>query len=374
MGSIVITGGAGFIGRHLVSKLKASSDHDIKVVDNLSPQVHGNEPDLSFANGTQFYIADIQNPKKMARILQDAEVVIHLASETGTGQSMYSGDRYLNSNITGTNTLLDAIESSNPPIKQIILASSRSVYGEGQYICENHGSIEPSIYQNNPLQKSGYEYICPSCKSPLTPQATSENCSLMPVSLYAATKLMQEQLVSFFCQRQGIDHTILRFQNVYGEGQSLKNPYTGILSIFSVLAYHGQPIEIYEDGKQSRDFIHVSDIIDVIYDSILQPKGPNFINVGCGIPVSVLDVAKEINLFFGNNGNIEMTNFYRQGDIRHNFADTSILAGKSFKFQKFSDGVNQFLTKIEPRLKYERSEYNKSRAEAIKNGVLKYAR
>ena len=247
MGSIVITGGAGFIGQHLVSKLTASTDHVIKVIDNLSPQVHGENPVVSGMEGIEFHHADILDTELMMKILHDAEIVIHLASETGTGQSMYRSDSYTRTNITGTNSLLAALIRCNAPIKQIILASSRSVYGEGQYRCESHGLIEPSIYQNNPLEKSGYDFICPLCNTQLTPQPTTENCSLMPVSLYAATKLSQEHLVSFFCNRYGIDHKILRFQNVYGEGQSLKNPYTGIISIFSVLAYHGETIEIYEE-------------------------------------------------------------------------------------------------------------------------------
>ena len=131
----------------------------------------------------------------------------------------------------------------------------------------------------------------------------------MPVSLYAATKLMQEQLVSFFCERLGIECSILRFQNVYGPGQSLKNPYTGILSIFSVLANHGETIEIYEDGQQSRDFVHVEDVVNTIYFSTLESKIPPFINVGSGTPISVIDVAKEINKFFQNNGNIDKVIF-----------------------------------------------------------------
>lgn len=374
MGSIVITGGAGFIGRHLVSKLNASTDKVIKVIDNLSPQVHGNKPVVAFPKEIKFYVADIRDAKHLANILHDAEVVIHLASETGTGQSMYQSDSYLGTNILGTNSLLNAIQSTHAPVKKIILASSRSVYGEGQYVCKEHGLVEPSTYQNNPLQKIKYDYICPSCQLLLTPKATNENCSLMPVSLYASTKLVQEQLVSFFCRRYSVNHKILRFQNVYGEGQSLKNPYTGILSIFSVLAYHRQAIEIYEDGKQSRDFVHVSDVVDAIYHSILQPEGPIFINVGSGTRTSILDVANEINLFFKNYDNIKMTNFYRQGDIRHNFADTSILINNSFKFIQFSNGIKNFLTEIEPQLKYESSEYAKSRAEAMKNGILKSAK
>ena len=374
LGSIVITGGAGFIGQHLVSKLKYLSDKAIKVIDNLSTQVHGTQPNLSFAKGVQFYHEDIRDTEKMESILFDAEIIIHLASETGTGQSMYSVDRYLDSNISGTNVLLGAIQSSNAPVKKIILASSRSVYGEGQYVCESHGVIEPSIYQNNPLQKSGYNYLCPYCKSKLTPQATSENCSLMPVSLYAATKLMQEQLVSFFCERLGIEYSILRFQNVYGPGQSLKNPYTGILSIFSVLANHGETIEIYEDGHQSRDFVHVKDVVDTIYFSTLETKTPPYMNVGSGTATSVLDVATGINKFFQNNGNIDMSNFFRQGDIRHNFADVSLLESKGLKFIDFSKGLAEFLEEIKPGLKNEHSSYLKSRSEAIKFGILKHAK
>ena len=234
---IVISGGLGFIGTE-VAKLLVSQNRHATLFDNLSPQIHGTNPDLSSlpllnSVNVDFIRGDVRRPQDWEAVLGDADCVVHLAAETGTAQSMYEISRYTETNVGGTAVLLDHLANHKHKVRKIILASSRSVYGEGAYHCPSCGVVFPSMRSLQILQRQQWEPACPACKGGISATATREDARRSPSSIYAATKLAQEGLVRIAGQALGIPTVIFRLQNVYGEGQSLRNPYTGILSIFS---------------------------------------------------------------------------------------------------------------------------------------------
>ena len=330
---VLVTGGAGFIGSHL-SRLLLSQGFQVRVLDTLSPQVHGSIPEglhwLS-ESSIEFIRGSVTDKNDLDRALQDVSTIVHLSAETGTGQSMYEISKYCHTNTFGTSQLLDALISRRThSVSRIILASSRSVYGEGAYTCKNCSN---STSRSSPLPRSEEQLashrwnpICLECGTELTPVPTLETDPIRPASVYAATKYAQEDLVRIVCQSIGIDYAILRFQNVYGEGQSLKNPYTGILSIFSTRLRRGLYLPIFEDGHESRDFVHVDDVVRSIVAAITSssPLGRIF-NVGSGLGTSIIEVARELMVSLGIEVPLRVTGEYRIGDIRHNIADISRL-------------------------------------------------
>lgn len=331
--SVLITGGAGFIGKN-VAKLLVSNGIRVRILDNLSPQVHGVIPcDLSWLNHDliDFIRGSVNDVEALKYSLTDATSIIHLAAETGTGQSMYDISRYNHVNSQGTAQLLEVLTSiRNHSVSRIVLASSRSVYGEGAYVCRQCSDatsrIFPSPRSLEQLASHRWNPICSSCGCDLVPVPTRETDPVLPASVYAATKYAQEDLVRIVCQSIGIDYAILRFQNVYGEGQSLMNPYTGILSIFSTRIRRSLELPIFEDGFESRDFVHVDDVARSVMASISSPSPlRGIINVGSGVGTSVTDVAEELMKALGIEVPLRITCEYRLGDIRHNIADISRL-------------------------------------------------
>lgn len=259
MSTILITGGAGFIGSNLALRLHREG-HNILILDNLSEQIHGFNPEETSASFkliqplAKFIKADIRDRVALKQALINVDTVVHLAAETGTGQSQYLISKYCDVNIQGTTILLEEIanlnEQTNGQIKKIIVASSRAIYGEGQYNCPTHGNTYPSTRDEVLLKNKIFDPQCPSCNLTLKPVATLEEAPAHPRSVYGITKLTQEQLVLNFAQSMNISAFALRFQNVYGPGQSLSNPYTGILSIFSSRARANNSILIFEDGLE----------------------------------------------------------------------------------------------------------------------------
>jgi len=357
MQKVLITGGAGFIGSHL-TKILCAKGYSVIILDNLSPQIHGDsaqapkwidELNVKFHNGCITQRADIEIA------LENVDIIVHLAAETGTGQSMYEIERYNQVNSQGTALLLDIIANSeNHNIKQILLASSRSVYGEGAYSCPSCAdNIRQCPDSRTPeaLANELWDPLCERCEAPLIPLSTNENDAIKPASIYAATKFAQEQLISVFCESQGIGYGILRLQNVYGEGQSLNNPYTGILSIFSTRIRRDLDLPIFEDGNETRDFVHVEDVANAFVATIETKKSPNTImNVGTTELTTVVDIATKLTVAFGKTPSIKVTGQYRIGDIRHNRADITRL-GKIINYQptvtleqglgRFVDWVNE---------------------------------
>lgn len=322
--NVLVTGGAGFIGSWLIETL-LHSGHQVTVIDNLSPQIHGAlpRPDVPWLNsdcGVKFIRADIRDTAKMDEALASVEAVVHLAAETGTGQSMYQVAHYYEVNQQATAALFEAIASKHRQIRRVILASSRSVYGEGAYRLGDQ-MLVPSSRDPRRLEAGLFEPTGPQGEE-LQLIATPEDVSPSPASVYAATKLANETLGRVMAEAYKLNVVALRFQNVYGERQSLRNPYTGILSIFSNRMRQNLPINIFEDGHESRDFVHVSDVVRAVVTA-LQADLPSFTiaNVGSGVPTSVLQVATLLGKMLQSKSELKVSGDFRAGDIRHCYAD-----------------------------------------------------
>jgi len=330
MKKILITGGAGFIGSHLVPKL-LSTNHTIRILDPLTVQVHGSLPvDLDWLNGegVEFIRGSVTSREDWVKALEGIDGIVHLAAETGTGQSMYEIARYNEVNSQGTALMFDVLgKLPSHKVSRIILSSSRSVYGEGAYLnLQTNQRVCPAARSSEALSKEQWEPLCPVTGVALQLVPTTEKDLIAPSSFYAATKYAQEDLVRIGCQSMGIDYTIFRLQNVYGERQSLNNPYTGILSIFSTKIRRDSVLPLFEDGLESRDFVHVDDVTDALLAGLLAEKSPNtIVNVGSGIATSVKEVAEELTIAFGKQPNLQVTGQFRVGDIRHNYADITRL-------------------------------------------------
>ena len=376
MKNILITGGAGFIGSNLISKLDRTK-YNITVVDNLSPQIHGNNPFsesslyLSIKDKVNFFESCITDKELMSKLLPSQDIVIHLASETGTGQSMYLIEKYVNVNVRGTSVLLDILANNKTKVKKVILSSSRAVYGEGKYKNNNNDNIYPVNRNPKNLAKGIFDIYLNDEILQLT--GTDEESIYNPTSIYGLTKQMQEQLVLSTCQNLEINAIILRFQNVFGPGQSLKNPYTGILSIFSTQILNNNPINIFEDGHESRDFVFIDDVVNSIILSINYSFTNNEIfNVGTGVPVSVLQVAKLLIDKFDKFVPINISGNYRIGDIRHNYANIDRIKEKLNYLPNitFEQGLNKFVQWVKTQ-NIENDNYNDSISEMKKRGFYK---
>lgn len=320
---ILITGGLGFIGSNLVAKL-INDNHEIYVIDNISEQIHNKSEITTKKNQYCNYdFADIRDINAVKKIfLKKIDVLIHLAAETGTGQSMYKVESYVSVNEYGTSVLIQAMIDTGIFPQKIILASSRSVYGEGAYIDDNCHIVQPSARKREDLENGKWDFKTDS--SFLKPIPTPEDLPYDPKSIYAVTKVAQELLLKVFCETYRIPLTILRLQNVYGEGQSLKNPYTGIISIFFNKARQGIFIPLYEDGLSVRDFVYIDDVIAAIVISIRTNNSAiQSYNIGTGKAVTVYELAAKINKLSGNKAEIIVTGQYRLGDIRYCIADTN---------------------------------------------------
>jgi dTDP-L-rhamnose 4-epimerase len=329
MASVLVTGGAGFIGSHLVPLL-LENGFKVRVLDIIAPQIHGNIPgNLEWLNHPQieFIRGSVNNRRDVQNALRGITDIIHLAAETGTGQSMYEVAHYNQVNSQGTALILDVLANTpGDTVGRFVLSSSRSVYGEGAYTCascnEKNKRIFPHARTAEQLSLHRWEPHCPTCNGPLKAIATREADPVRPASIYAATKYAQEDLVRIACEALGIDFAILRLQNVYGEGQSLKNPYTGILSIFSTRVRRDLELTAFEDGLESRDFVHVEDVVNAMLRCLMSPRPiKTIINIGSGIPTSVTEVATKLTEAMGETPKVRVTGEYRLGDIRHNFAE-----------------------------------------------------
>lgn len=329
MAHVLITGGAGFIGSRLSQRLIAQG-RAVRVVDTLSPQIHGPEASPPAWTGhplVEFVHGSVTDRGLMASALSGTDAIVHLAAETGTGQSMYEIARYNEINSQGTAVLLDLLGAQNDISgRRLILTSSRSIYGEGAYLNAKDARVFPPSRTAESLARQEWEPRDPATAEPLQATATRETDPPQPASIYAATKYAQEDLVRIACEAGGMGYAILRLQNVYGEGQSLNNPYTGILSIFSTRIRMGKHLPLFEDGQESRDFVHVDDVVAALARCLEMDLAPNaIVNVGSGVATSVRQVAEELSRALGRSVNVEVTGEYRLGDIRHNWADISRL-------------------------------------------------
>ena len=378
MKNILITGGAGFIGSNLSLKLIEKGYH-ITVFDSLSPQIHGDNPDktsplyltikdkVNFINGTVTSITDWK------KALIDQDVIVHFAAETGTGQSMYEIQKYVDVNINGTAIMLDILANQKHGIKKIIIASSRSIYGEGKYRSVEKGIVYPNHRISSDMTEGDFEVKYPGCKYPLELVATDEESKIHPSSVYGITKQNQEQMIMTVCPTLGIAPVAFRYQNVYGPGQSLKNPYTGILSIFSTQIKNGNNINIFEDGKETRDFVYIDDVVNATILGIEKDSANNEIfNVGSGVPTDVITVADLLIKNYGVDIPVNISGNYRLGDIRHNFADlTKIKSKLAFEVQfSFEKGIKKFTSWVNDQ-EIEKDNYSHSIDEMKSRGLFR---
>ncbi|CEK19142.1 NAD-dependent epimerase/dehydratase family protein [Chthonomonas calidirosea] len=345
---VLVTGGAGFIGTHLCRRL-LHEGWQVSVLDNFNPQIHphGQKLPADLSTGLTLFVADVRDRAALHRALEGCDALVHLAAETGTGQSMYEVSRYEGVNVGGTAHLMDYLMNAKENhIQRIVVASSRAVYGEGKYRCETHGVVYPKERLVKDMDAGNFEPRCPHCASFCRPLPTDEGAPYQPTSFYGLTKQIQEQMVLLFAKARGITAYALRFQNVYGPGQSLSNPYTGVLAVFAGQARQGKPIYVFEDGEESRDFVYVEDVVHAVVNALKTPQeGLYTVNVGSGQPTTLREVAERINHFFGNRSVIKITGSYRLGDIRHNIADLR-LAKELLDYEprcSFPAGLQNFL-------------------------------
>lgn len=323
---ILVTGGAGFIGSRLAIRL-ADRGHYVIILDNLTQQIHGLAAEASDSLGVlkqrvEFFRGDVTSREDMQRALGEVDTVVHLAAETGTGQSMYAIRHYADTNVGGTALLLDLIANEALPVRRLVVASSRAVYGEGKYCCHTHGVQFPGPRDFDAMAGGLFEHTCPKCAAPMSTLPTDESANLQPTSVYGVTKLTQEQLVLSVGRALGISALAFRYQNVYGPGQSLSNPYTGILSIFSTRMRLDRPVNIFEDGRESRDFVYVDDVVEATVQGVEHPALiVDVFNVGSGVATDVATIAHTLQRELGSSSEIMVSGQFRTGDIRHNFAD-----------------------------------------------------
>lgn len=375
---ILITGGAGFIGSALAIALANRGD-EITVLDNLSPQIHGGNPHESalykrLPSSARFMKGDVRDRDAWESVLPGQEVIVHLAAETGTGQSMYEIDRYVDVNARGTSLLLDMLakkEADSASVRRLVVASSRAIYGEGKYQGSD-GYVYPTARALEDLQNGIFECRDPSTGAIATPVPTDEASRIHPSSIYGITKQVQEQLILTGGAALGIGAVALRYQNVYGPGQSLKNPYTGILSIFSTLLLQGKDVNIFEDGKESRDFVFIDDVVNATIAAIDSDVTCRAYNVGTGEATDVLTVAQLLKSNYGCGGELKISGNFRIGDIRHNIADLSkIKQDIGFVPQiSFAEGVKAFSRWVQTQ-EITDSGYERSVDELRAKGLLK---
>ncbi|RNC67968.1 MAG: SDR family NAD(P)-dependent oxidoreductase [Desulfuromonadales bacterium] len=325
MATVLITGGAGFIGSHTADAL-LEEGHRVRILDCLDPQIHGDN--VSFPSyldsRVEHFMGDVRSFDDVKRALQGVDVIYHFAALTGVGQSMYDMRSYVETNCTGTATVIEAVLKSRISIDKFVLASSRAVYGEGTHWCPNDRDVYPGIRRRKDLEEGKFQVYCPVCAAELRAVSTREERPLLPISVYGWTKKFQEEMCHFAAQTFGLPVTILRYFNVYGSRQSLRNPYTGVMSIFYNRILAGQPISLYEHGTPGRDFVHVSDVVNAnlkVLDADVIPG--TCINVGTGNAVTIREIAAVLSACCNRQVDFLDLGEFRIGDISSCYADIS---------------------------------------------------
>lgn len=314
---VLVTGGFGFIGRYVCDELLGSG-YQVTVLDALIDQVHGTarpsrREDVDFVEG------DVRDIAAVRRSLEDVDAVIHLAAEVGVGQSMYEIDRYVGANDLGTAVLLQAL-IDRPP-RRLVVASSMSVYGEGLYRTAGGAIVGTARRDAAAVRRGKWDMAGPDGE-PLLPIATTEDKPIDLASIYALTKFAQERATLIFGEAYGCEAVALRLFNVFGPGQALSNPYTGVLANFASRIINGQRPLIFEDGEQRRDFVHVRDVAAAFRAALERPDVAGaVVNVGSGRSYSVQQVARLLANAMGSDLAPEILGKARAGDIRNCFAD-----------------------------------------------------
>jgi dTDP-L-rhamnose 4-epimerase len=370
---ILVTGGAGFIGSHLVDAL-LKADHEVRVFDSLEPQVHGGLRERGqwpeyLAPECEKTLADVRDRDALRKAVDGIDVIFHDAAAVGVGQSMYEIDRYVDANTHGTAVLLDVLANEHHEVRKVVVASSMSIYGEGKYRCAEHGEVYPRLRSDDQLATRDWEMHCPVCGQPVEPVPTDEEKPLYPTSIYAITKKDQEEMCLTVGRAYGISTVALRYFNVYGPRQALSNPYTGVVAIFSSRLLNGQPPVIFEDGRQSRDFVHVSDIVRANLLAMEREEMEyHTFNVGTGRPKTVLDVAEALSQHLNGPVEPETVHKFRAGDIRHCFADISRIQALGYQPQvRFEDGVGELVEWVRSQTAVDG--FERARDELVRRGL-----
>ncbi len=333
-GQVAVIGGAGFIGSHLVDRL-VQDNYATRIIDNLEPQVHpGGEPPAYLNSKAEFVRQDVRDRDGLLRAIQGTNAIFYLAGAVGVGDSMYKIRHYAEANVLGAANLLDILANEKHAVRKVVLASTVTVYGEGKYSCPRHGVIFPDIRANGPLSSdrgaTRWDPRCPietsgaPCTEHLTPLPIEETKPLAPLSIYAATKRAQEELFLTVGRAYGIPMVVLRYFNVYGSRQAVSNPYTGVAKIFAANFAGGKSSLLYEDGLQTRDFVHVTDVVQGNLLALEKPEADGEIfNVGSGRATTILEACQAVGRLFPNPAAVETSQRFRAGDVRHSVADIS---------------------------------------------------
>ncbi len=321
---ILITGGAGFVGSHLADGLLREG-HRVRVLDNLTPQVHGGLLPEYLSQDVELLRGDICDEGLLRRALSGVDAVFHFAAAVGVGQSMYEISRYMMTNTLGTASLLQAMLDNKANVSKLVVASSMSVYGEGEYSCAGCGiTVAPPVRRIDQLRAGTWDVKCPTCGGDLVPQPTREEKPSELTSVYALSKRDQEELCMIYGRTYGLPVVALRFFNIYGTRQALSNRYTGVAAIFASRLLNQQPPLIFEDGQQQRDFVSIHDIVQAnLLALAYQGKEPLVCNIGSGQPITISQVAQFLGGALGTSIQPSVTRKFRAGDIRHCYADIS---------------------------------------------------
>ena len=327
---VLVTGGAGFVGSFLCEELHRQG-HEIRIFDNFEPQVHSDglanlralmTPSGDFVKGVELMWGDVRNSPQLDAAMKGMDAIVHFAAQVGVGQSMYEIHKYVDHNTTGTAVLLELLAARKHKIKKLIVASSMSIYGEGAFDCVACNEVYPMLRSLRQMQTGDWEVRCPNCGRTTTPKPTSETKPLLPTSIYAITKRDQEEMCLAIGRAYDIPTVALRFFNIYGPRQALNNPYTGVAAIFSSRLLNRRSPVVFEDGNQSRDFVHVSDIVQANLLALAKDDA-NFevFNVGTGRPTSVGQIAQLLAEKMRVEIAPQVENKFREGDIRHCYGD-----------------------------------------------------
>jgi len=345
--NVLITGGAGFIGTRLARRLL----HDgcrVGVLDNFQSSRHAGRRTLSsdIAHDVDLTVGDVRDADVFHRALEGRDVVLHLAAETGSSHSMCDVLPFEDVNVHGTAILADALGHRRSSVAKVIVASSRAVYGEGRYLCAEHGTVHPAVRDEVDLGAQRFEPRCPSCGETCSVLPTGEDSPTQPASFYGLTKRIQEQMLFMAARRLGLSAWALRYQNVYGPGQSPEDPYAGTLAYFSTLARQGHPLEVLEDGLESRDFVHVEDVVDATAAAVHSDRpAVEPVNVGSGTRTTIVGLAERVIAELQSESEIVITGEFRSCDVRHAVADLR-KAQRLLAFEPrrgFASGLREFL-------------------------------
>jgi dTDP-L-rhamnose 4-epimerase len=347
MTRVLITGGAGFIGSHTADML-IENGYKVTILDSLVESVHrGKKPDY-LNKKARFMLGDVSKKKPWEKCLKDTDIVMHLASLTGISQSMYTPDKYCTANINGTAMLYETLlmnKKAKSRIKKIIIASSKTIYGEGAYRCTSHGIKFPELRGLNQLKKKDWEFHCPECEKAMECAPIPESKPANLLSMYAMTKYSAERMAIMYEPALQIPTVAFRYFSVFGERQSLSNPYTGVCSIFLSRILNGNQPVIFEDGQQVRDFIHVQDVARANLLAVKKEEFSGVYNIGSGKGQSIKNVALMISKILGKKTEPKITEGFRYGDTRNDLSDNSkIEKCLGFKTKiSFENGISRLI-------------------------------